>query len=165
MSQTAIAHGSALLGVFFAVKAWSYWLDRFLLLYDDNGVVVGASYTGVHVELPVLWGLIGLSLIAAIASWANLQIRTYKLPVAATVLVFGSALVLAEVFPVLFERLFVKPDELRLEQPYLERNITAHPRGLQSSSDHRQTVPRRAEPDVQHAPGQSGDHRQHSALG
>ena len=42
---------------------------------------------------------------------------------AATVLVFGNALVLAEVFPVLFERLFVKPDELRLEQPYLERNI------------------------------------------
>ena len=56
LSQTAIGHGSALLGVFFAVKACSYWLDRFLLLYDDNGVVVGASYTGVHVELPVLWG-------------------------------------------------------------------------------------------------------------
>ena len=82
-----------------------------------------APATPAYVELPVLWGLIGLSLIAAIASWANLQIRTYKLPVAATVLVFGNALVLAEVFPVLFERLFVKPDELRLEQPYLERNI------------------------------------------
>jgi uncharacterized protein len=28
-----IAHGSVLLGLFFAVKAWSYWLDRYLLLY------------------------------------------------------------------------------------------------------------------------------------
>ena len=54
MSPVAIAHGSVLLGIFFAVKAWSYVLDRFLLLYGDNGVVVGASYTDVHVQLPVL---------------------------------------------------------------------------------------------------------------
>ena len=45
MSPTAIGHGSVLLGVFFAVKAWSYGLDRYLLLYGDNGVVVGAGYT------------------------------------------------------------------------------------------------------------------------
>ena len=37
------------------MKAWSYVLDRFLLLYNDNGVVVGAGYTDIHVELPVLW--------------------------------------------------------------------------------------------------------------
>ena len=67
MSPTAIAHGSVLLGFFFAVKAWSYGLDRYLLLYGDNGVVVGASYTDIHVELPVLWLLIGLSIVAAFA--------------------------------------------------------------------------------------------------
>ena len=50
ISPAAIAHGSALLGVFFAVKAWSYGLDRYLLLYGDNGVVVGASYTDMHVS-------------------------------------------------------------------------------------------------------------------
>ena len=70
MSPIAIAHGSALLGFFFAVKAWSYGLDRYLLLYGDNGVVVGASYTDIHVELPVLWLLIGLSIVAAFAAWA-----------------------------------------------------------------------------------------------
>ena len=124
VSRTAIAHGSALLGVFFAVEAWSYGLDRYLLLYGDNGVVVGASYTDVHVELPVLWLLIGLAVIAAIVSWANLWVRTYKLPLAATALVFGSAFVLAEVFPFLFERLFVRPNELELERPYIQQNIT-----------------------------------------
>ena len=71
ISATAIAHGSALLGLFFAVKAWSYGLDRFLLLYGDNGVVVGASYTDIHIALPVLWLLVGLSIIAALACWAN----------------------------------------------------------------------------------------------
>jgi len=124
MSRTAIAHGSALLGVFFVVKAWSYGLDRYLLLYSDNGVVVGASYTDLHVELPVLWVLIGLAALAAVIAFVNLWSCTYKLPVTASLLVFGTAFVLAEVFPALFERLFVRPNELELERPYLQQNIT-----------------------------------------
>ena len=67
ISPAALAHGSALLGLYFAVKAWSYWLDRFLLLYSDNGVVVGAGYTDLHVRLPVLWLLIGLAAAGAVA--------------------------------------------------------------------------------------------------
>ena len=123
ISAAAIAHGSALLGLFFAVKAWSYGLDRFLLLYGDNGVVVGASYTDTHVALPVLWLLVGLSIIAALACWANLRFRTWKLPVAGAVLVFGSSLVLAIALPALFQVVFVKPNELQLEKPYIQRNI------------------------------------------
>ena len=123
MSPTAIAHGSVLLGFFFAVKAWSYGLDRYLLLYGDNGVVVGASYTDIHVELPVLWLLIGLSIVAAFAAWANVRVRTYRLPAAAAVLVFGGSFVLSGVVPGLFQRVFVKPNELQLEKPYIERNI------------------------------------------
>ena len=104
----------------FAVKAWSL-LDRYLLLYGDNGVVVGASYTDVHVGLPAF--VIGLSVIAAIASWANLRARTYRLP-AAAILLFGGGFVLAEVFPGLFRQFFVRPNELELERPYIEQNIT-----------------------------------------
>ena len=44
MSPTVIGHGSALLGLLFAVKAWSYGLDRYLLLYGDNGVEVTQMY-------------------------------------------------------------------------------------------------------------------------
>jgi uncharacterized membrane protein (UPF0182 family) len=123
ISPTAVAHGSVLLGFFFAVKAWSYGLDRYLLLYGDNGVVVGASYTDIHVTLPVLWLLIGLSIVAAVAAWANLGVRTYRLPAAAAVLVFGGSIVLSGLIPGIFQRLFVKPNELQLEKPYLERNI------------------------------------------
>jgi uncharacterized protein len=123
ISPTAIAHGSVLLGFFFAVKAWSYGLDRYLLLYGDNGVVVGASYTDIHVELPVLWLLIGLSIVAALAAWANLWVRTYRLPAAAAVLVFGGSFVLSGMVPGLFRHVFVKPSELERERPFIERNI------------------------------------------
>src|SRR3982075_2408783 len=123
MSPTAIAHGSALVGLLFAVKAWSYGLDRYLLLYGDNGVVVGASYTDIHVGLPGLWLLIGLSIIAAFAAWANLRVRTYRLPAAAILVVGLGSFVLSGAAPVLFRHFFVKPSELQLEQPYIESKI------------------------------------------
>ena len=123
MSSTAIAHGSVLLALFFAVKAWSYGLDRYLLLYGDNGVVVGAGYTDVHVRLPILWVLVGFSIIAAIAAAANVRARSYLLPAGAAVLVFGGSFALSALIPGLFQRLVVKPDELQREKPYIEHNI------------------------------------------
>ncbi|HEY4986986.1 MAG TPA: UPF0182 family protein, partial [Bradyrhizobium sp.] len=123
MSPTVIAHGSALVGLLFAAKAWSYGLDRYLLLYGDNGVVGGASYTDIHVGLPGLWLMIGLSIIAAFIAWANLRVRTYRLPVAAFLLVGVGSFVLSGVVPGLFRSFVVRPSELKLEKPYIERNI------------------------------------------
>ena len=123
-SSSVIAHGSALLGLFFAVKAWSYWLDRYLLLYNDNGVVVGAAYTDVHVELPMLSVLIVLASAAAAVSWANIWVRSYKLPALGAASVFGSSFLLLVIVPGLFQRLYVKPNELQLETPYLQSNIS-----------------------------------------
>jgi uncharacterized protein len=123
MSSTAIAHGSVLLGLLFAVKAWSYSLDRYLLLYGDNGVVVGASYTDIYVGLPVLWLLVGLSIVAAFAAGVNVRARTYRIPIAAVALIFGGSFMLSGVIPGLFKRVFVKPNELQLEKPYIQRNI------------------------------------------
>jgi uncharacterized protein len=123
MPPAAIAHGSALLGLLFAVKAWSYYLDRYLLLYGDNGVVIGASYTDIHVQLPVLWLLIALSIIAALVAWANLGPRTYRLPAAAILLIAIGSFVASGVVPSLFRHFFVKPSELALERPYIQRNI------------------------------------------
>ena len=123
MSPTAIAHGSALFGVLFAIKAWSYGLDRYLLLYGDNGVVIGASYTDIHLGLPGLWLMIGISVIAAFAAWANLRVRTYRLPAVAIVLVGVGSFLFTGVVPSLFRHFFVRPSELQLEKPYIERNI------------------------------------------
>lgn len=119
-----IAHGSVLFALLFLVQAWSYWLDRFLLLYDDNSVVVGAGYTDVHVKLPALWALAGLAMAAAFVSWTNIWVRSYKVLISSLSLVVGSWFLLALALPILFQRLYVKPNELQLETPYLQRNIT-----------------------------------------
>src|SRR6202011_5844381 len=72
---------------------------------------------------PILWLLIGLSIVAAFTAWANLRMRTYRLPAAAAALVFGGPFLLSGVVPGLFQHVFVKPNELQLEKPYIERNI------------------------------------------
>ncbi|WP_321922366.1 UPF0182 family membrane protein [Paraburkholderia guartelaensis] len=123
LSAAVITHGSALLALFFAVKAWSWWLDRFLLLYGDNGVVVGASYTDVHVELPVLWMLAGLAAASSVVLLINMRRRSFLQPAVLALLVFGSSLVFAVIYPALFQRFYVKPSELKLETPYIEHTI------------------------------------------
>jgi uncharacterized protein len=100
------------------------------LLYDDNSVVVGAGYTDVHVELPILWLLICLATVAAVVAWVNVRLRTYWLVIAATVLVFGGSFACGELFPGLFQRFYVKPSELQLEAPYIQRNISLTREGV-----------------------------------
>ena len=125
LSLSVLIHASALIGLYFAVKAWSYGLDRYLLLYSDNGVVVGAGYTDLHVRLPVLWLLAGLAIACAVACWVNVRWRTWRIPAGALMLLFGSSFVLYLIVPGLFQRLYVKPSELELETPYIARNIAS----------------------------------------
>lgn len=134
VSRAAIAHGSALLGALLTVKAGSYALDRYLLLYSNNDILVGAGYTDVNVTLPLISVLIALALIGAMLSFANVRICSRRLPVAAVVLVFGGSLVLGEVVPTVFQSLVVKPNELDLERPYIQRsiNLTRAAYGLQN---------------------------------
>ena len=123
VSAAAAAHGSVLLGLFFAVEAWSFYLDRYLLLYGDNGIVVGASYTDIHVALPILMALVALCCVAAIASFANVRLRSVRIPLASAALVFGTSYLLSPAAAALFQRVYVKPNELQLESTYIARNI------------------------------------------
>src|SRR5271166_4260685 len=123
ISPAAVAHGSALLGLYFALKAWSYFLDRYLLLYGDNGVVVGAGYADVNIGLPALWLLVGLAGVAAFVAWTNVWRRGYGLVIIATAAVFGGSFIFVTLIPGLFERVYVKPSDLQLEAPFIKRNI------------------------------------------
>ncbi|MGH6889826.1 MAG: UPF0182 family protein [Rhizomicrobium sp.] len=123
VSAAAAAHGCVLLGCFFAVEAWSFWLARYQLLYGNNGVVVGASYTDVHIRLPILLALVVLCCAAAVASFANVRRRSIRIPLVSVAVVLGTSLVLLPLVASLFERVYVKPNELQLEEPYIARNI------------------------------------------
>jgi uncharacterized membrane protein (UPF0182 family) len=85
-------------------------------------VVVGAGYTDLHFHLPVLTVLVGLALVGTALCIANLWVGGVRLPALAVILVLAGSLS-ASVGAALFQSYRVKPDELRLEAPYLARSI------------------------------------------
>src|SRR5918911_1845085 len=74
---------SVLLGLFVALKAIAYWLDRYGTVYSGRGnVFTGASYTDVNALLPAKNILVFVAAICAIAFFANILVRNTLLPAA-----------------------------------------------------------------------------------
>jgi uncharacterized protein len=122
LSNTAMRHLSALLAIFFLVKAGGYLFQRYDLLASNNGIVVGAAYTDVHLRLPLLIGLASAALLGALLCIFNIWQAGIRLPIAAVAIVFAVSMV-QSVIPSLFQSYWVKPDELKLESRYIAKNI------------------------------------------
>jgi len=133
ISPSCAAHLSVLAGFFFIERALNYGIGRYELLLHSNGIVFGLRYVDHVLWQPGLWLLVFLALGAAGICFFNVSERGLRLPVTAAAIVFGPAVILNVLQPII-ERLRVKPDELRIEQPYLERNIAMTRRAFQLDS-------------------------------
>ncbi|MFQ6136108.1 MAG: UPF0182 family protein [Candidatus Hydrothermarchaeales archaeon] len=122
-TSKAKMHLSFLGGLIFLLFAIRYRLDMYHLLYSTRGVVVGATYTDVKVQLPVLKLLIAVALFGALILFANMKFRGVSYPVAAVVLLFGISFLVGGIYPGLVQQYRVKPNEIKFERPYIERNI------------------------------------------
>jgi uncharacterized membrane protein (UPF0182 family) len=115
---------SVLLGLFVALKAVAYWLDRYGLVYSDRGdVFTGASYTDVNALLVPKGILTAVAIVCAIAFFANIFFRNFLLPAAALVLLLISSLVIGVAYPAIVQQFVVKPSANQKEAPYIERAI------------------------------------------
>ncbi|MGM0618909.1 MAG: UPF0182 family protein, partial [Actinomycetota bacterium] len=119
------AHLAVLLALILAVRAWGYWLDRYQLLYSERGTVTGASYTDVNAELPALYLLIGVSVIAIGLVLASIRRSGFLLPGAAVGLLVVASIILQGAYPAVIQRVQVDPQELAREQQFIQRNLDA----------------------------------------
>ncbi len=128
ISRQQQRHLYGLGGVFMLVVSFSYWLNRYELLYSPRGISYGASYTDVAVQLPVYTGLSVLALAIAV----YLLARTWKLPrhaasrkpvVIAVIIYLVMAIGLGLVLPNAVQSLIVQPNELERERLYIQRTI------------------------------------------
>ncbi|MGF1535308.1 MAG: UPF0182 family protein, partial [Elainellaceae cyanobacterium] len=126
--------------------ALSYWVDRYELLYSPTGVIYGASYTNVTVELPLYTGLSGVALAIAVllrvrsSSLPRLPLRRPRLrggsgksaavgrrpswPLVKILILYVAVVALGGVaLPALVQRLVVQPNELDREGPFIEYTI------------------------------------------
>ncbi|MFE1170724.1 UPF0182 family protein [Nocardiopsis sp. NPDC058789] len=122
-TPAARVHLSVLLGLFVLLRAGSYWLDRYGLVFSDRGYTFGASYTDVNAVKTALTILTVISVICAVLFFANIVFKNTMIPVASLGLLVLSGVVVGVAYPEIVQRFQVSPNEQRLESPYIERNI------------------------------------------
>lgn len=124
-STKQLRHLYLLSSCFMGSVTFKYWLNRYQLLYSPRGIIYGASYTDINIELPGTNVLIIIGTIASILliiqtlllvkSWRKLIIQV------STVLAVGTAT--TWFLPATVQKIIVQPNELSLEKPYIENTI------------------------------------------
>lgn len=117
------AHLSLILTGIFLVQAWRYCLDAYGLLYSPHGFIFGAGFTDVHARLIAYRILSVISIVAAILSLINIRRRGITLPLAAFGILVGTSLLVGVIYPVAVEEIYVKPDQVHRETPFIKQNI------------------------------------------
>ena len=117
-----LVHISILLGGLFGLIAFGFYLNRYEILFSEQGVVAGAGFTDVNIRLPIFIILTVLSAITALALVANIKLKDVRIPLAGIGLII-IFLLASSVVPGVYQQLRVTPNELELEEPYLDHNI------------------------------------------
>ncbi|WP_244522396.1 UPF0182 family protein [Geodermatophilus africanus] len=124
LTGAAMVQLSVLLGLFVALKAVAYWLDRYALVYSDRGgLFTGASYTDVNALLPAKTILVFAAAVCAVAFFANIVVRNFRLPAAALVLLLISSLVIGVAYPAIVQQFVVRPSADQREADFIARAI------------------------------------------
>lgn len=116
-------HLSVLLALILGVKAISYRIDSWMLLYSERGATFGASYTDVHAQLLAYTVLFFIALAAAAIVLVNIHFRGLWLPIAAIGFLAVSSLLLNVVYPAIIQRVQVEPNEFDREKTYIAYSI------------------------------------------
>jgi uncharacterized membrane protein (UPF0182 family) len=129
-TAAATGHLSVLLGLFVALKAVAYWLDRYGLAVKSSDFKATDNWTGLryvdaNAYLPAKTILFCIAVICALLFFATLWRRTWQLPVIGFGLMVLSAILIGGLYPAIVQKFQVQPNEQAKEAPYIEKNIEA----------------------------------------
>jgi uncharacterized membrane protein (UPF0182 family) len=99
-----------------AAAAW-FFLGRYQLLMNQHPFMTGVDYVDENITLPLRWLVILGLLLSVPLIWAQ------RVKIALGVV--AAALVANALVPTLVSSIYVRPNELSLQRPYIERHITA----------------------------------------
>ncbi|MEN6460855.1 MAG: UPF0182 family protein [Syntrophomonas sp.] len=116
-------HIAVLLALFFAVKAWNYWLSTFDILFSSSGVIYGAAYTDIYARLVAYKAMLVLSIVIAGVILVNIFIKRFKWIIYAAGAWVLVAVVMQGLYPGFVHKFVVQPDEFNKEKPYIENSI------------------------------------------
>ncbi len=108
--------------LFLILQGVNYWLDRYDTLLNQ-GTWAGALYTDVNAVIPTKAILAVAAIIVAVLFVASAFLGRWRLPLIGTAMLIITALLAGGVYPSVVQRFQVRPSELSLEEPFIERNI------------------------------------------
>lgn len=121
-----IAHLSALLAALLILGGLGYLLKAWNLLFSTAGVVYGAGYTDVHVRLPIIRALMVVAILLGVLLIYNaVRTRRGRWILYAAGGWIALLIVFLGIVPSAWQALFVSPNQLDKELPYLDYELAA----------------------------------------
>ncbi len=129
-TAAATGHLSVLIGIFVALKAVAYWLDRYGLAVKSSDFRATDNWTGLryvdaNAYLLTKTILFCIAVICALLFFATIWRRTWQLPVIGFGLMVLSAILIGGLYPAIVQKFQVQPNEQAKEAPYVEKNLEA----------------------------------------
>ncbi len=120
-----------------------FWLGRYLLVVDGNGVAGALGFTDVQARLPMVWVLALLAAVAAAAFLYGVWRRSLMVPVVALGGLLVAGVLLGGAYPALVQKFQVEPNELSREAPYIRWNLEFTRRAYALNTMERRSFPYR----------------------
>ncbi|MBV9507081.1 MAG: UPF0182 family protein [Acidobacteriia bacterium] len=125
--------------------AMRFFLARYEMVYNDHGTfLVGIDYVDKNIGIPLQWLVIAACLAAAVLVWMGRWIAAASMAL---------ALVVAFIVPRAVAGLYVRPNEISLQRPYIDVHIHAT-RSAYGLEQHMREVEFKAQPDAPIDPAQ-----------
>jgi len=102
--------------VFLIALALRFFLARYEMVYDDHGFMVGIDYVDQNFGLPLQWLAIAACLAASVLVWFRRWILAASMAI---------SLVVLFAVPRLVNALYVRPNEISIQRPYIGTHIHA----------------------------------------
>ena len=94
-----------------------FFLGNYDLLFNSHAFMTGADYVDAKITLPLRWLLIVAVLAALPLAWTS----RYK----KAAMLLGTFFILQLALPTIISAVYVRPNEISIERPYIERHIQA----------------------------------------
>jgi uncharacterized membrane protein (UPF0182 family) len=125
-SRAAKIHLSVMLAILAVVRAASYRLDMYDVLFSESAgpKFFGPGFADINARIPALRLLMVIALIAAVVFILNIFRRGWTLAGVSVAAWLVVAVAAGAVYPALLQRFSVLPNQLTKEMPYITNNLT-----------------------------------------
>lgn len=101
----------------FLLRAAQVYFGRYDMVYNDHGLLVGVDWVDENIRLPLVWIMIAACVLGALLFYFHQRLLAF----AAVIVVQISAMIL----PPIVNSTYVKPTEISIQKPYIQRHIEA----------------------------------------